>query len=236
MPRRPRMYTAGLPFHIVQRGNNREACFFAEQDYLFYLQLLQDGLTRYAVSLHAYVLMTNHVHLLLTPSCPDGISRLMSVVGSRYGYYMNKTYGRSGTVWEGRHKASAVDSERYLLTCYRYIEMNPVTAGMVKRPEEYRWSSHGANAWNDSCSWLTPHEQFLALHRNPTERAKAYRDLFRTCLPDEDILAIRKAMHYSHPLGDGRFCLQIAERLGIKIGHAARGRPKKVPQKGAGGA
>ncbi len=227
MPRRRRMYVADLPFHLVQRGNNRKPCFFAEQDYLFYLELLQCGLKRHRVFLHAYVLMTNHVHLLLSPSCPEGISRMMSVVASRYGYYMNKTYGRSGTVWEGRHKASAVDSERYLFTCYRYIEMNPVAAGMVGRPEEYRWSSHGVNAWNDVCPWITPHEQLLQLGANAEARAAAYRDLFCTVLPDEDLHAIRTAVHFSYPLGDNRFCEKIAEQLGVTIGQAARGRPRK---------
>ncbi|HSC75337.1 MAG TPA: transposase [Pseudomonadales bacterium] len=231
MPRRARMYIPGLPFHIVQRGNNREACFFAEQDYLYYLELLEDCLNRYSVSLHAYVLMTNHVHLLLTPSCEKGISRLMSVVASRYGYYMNKTYARSGTVWEGRHKASAVDCERYLFTCYRYIEMNPVTAGMVKRPEEYRWSSYGVNAWDDSCAWLTPHEEYLRLGSDNKERTAGYRDLFNTVLLDEDLHAIRKATHYSHPLGDARFCERIASRLSVPVGYASRGRPKKVVKK-----
>ena len=131
MPRRARSYVAGLPYHIVQRGNNREVCFFEVADYRCYLDWLSLALNRYRVSLHAYVLMTNHGHFLMTPGSETGISNVMKVVGSRYARYMNRTYGRSGTLWEGRHKASAVDSESYLLKCYRYIELNPVAAGMV---------------------------------------------------------------------------------------------------------
>ena len=149
MPRRPRMYLPGLLYHIVQRGNNREACFFDPDDYQRYLEFLVESLHRYDVSLHAYVLMTNHIHLLMTPKNKEGISRVMKVVGSRYAQYMNKKYNRTGTLWEGRHKPSVIDSQTYLFTCYRYIELNPVAAGMVARPEEYQWSSYGVNAWGD---------------------------------------------------------------------------------------
>jgi putative transposase len=146
MPRKPRMYLPGVPAHVVQRGNNRAACFFTDDDYQFYLECLGQGLRRYRVELHAYVLMTNHVHLLLTPEDADGISRLMQHLARLYVLYINKTYGRSGTLWEGRHKASLVQADRYLLTCYRYIELNPVAAGMARCPEQYRWSSYGWHA------------------------------------------------------------------------------------------
>jgi len=134
MPRRPRLYIPGIPAHIVQRGNNREPCFFCDFDYQHYLETLGQGLNRYAVRCHAYVLMTNHVHLLLTPSTENGISQLMAYLGKKYVTYINKTYRRTGTLWEGRHKSSLIDAENYLLRCYRYIEMNPVRAGMVFRP------------------------------------------------------------------------------------------------------
>ena len=142
MPRKPRSYLPGVPAHVVQRGNNRNACFFADEDYLFYRECLSEGLRRYEVRLHAYVLMTNHVHLLLTPSDETGISCLLQHVGRLYVLYINKTYRRSGTLWEGRHKASLVDAENYLLACYRYIEMNPVAARMVEAPDQYQWSSY----------------------------------------------------------------------------------------------
>lgn len=140
MPRRPRQYLPGMPYHIVQRGNNREVCFFDIEDYECYLDLLSAMLKRYGAQLHAYVLMTNHVHFIMTPEEKDSISQLTKVVGSRFAQYMNRTYHRTGTLWEGRHKSSVIDSESYLLTCYRYVELNPVIAGMIERPEEYRWS------------------------------------------------------------------------------------------------
>ena len=148
MPGRARVYIPGFTYHIVQRGNNREACFFDKEGYMFYLDCLRQAMSRYGVKLHAYCLMTNHVHLLMTPEHSDSISRTMKVVCSRYAQFVNKQYNRSGTLWEGRHKASAVDSEQNLLKCYRYIELNPVTASMVDRPEEYPWSSHHYNAWD----------------------------------------------------------------------------------------
>ncbi|QKQ27821.1 transposase [Candidatus Reidiella endopervernicosa] len=128
MPRRERMYLSGLPCHIVQRGNNREACFVDAENYQYYLSLWKTCAKRYGVSVHAYCLMTNHIHFLVTPDTEESISKAMSVVGSRYAYYFNRTYRRSGTIWEGRHKSSLVQSERYLLTCMRYIELNPVVA------------------------------------------------------------------------------------------------------------
>jgi putative transposase len=149
MPRKPRMYLPSIPAHIVQRGNNRDACFFSDDDYLYYLEVLGQGLRRYGVKLHAYCLMTNHVHLLMTPKDNVGISRVMQHLGRLYVLYINRTYRRSGTLWEGRHKASLVNAEEYLLTCYRYIELNPVAAGMVNTPEQYRWSSYRWHAWGN---------------------------------------------------------------------------------------
>ncbi|GAA3565824.1 hypothetical protein GCM10022265_14800 [Marinobacter xestospongiae] len=140
------MYLPGVPAHVVQRGHNRDACFFAEDDFRFYRQVLAEGLKRNGAELHAYCLMTNHVHLLITPQHADSISRLMQHVGRQYVQYINKNYRRSGTLWEGRHKGSLVDAENYLLSCYRYIELNPVTAGMVDQPEQYPWSSFRRNA------------------------------------------------------------------------------------------
>ena len=145
MPRKPRMFLAGVPCHIIARGNNRSVCFYADADYLFYLECLNDACIKYGTVIHAYVLMTNHVHLLITPSTTSAIPKVMQSVGRRYVQYINKTYRRSGTLWEGRYKASSVDAEAYLLACYRYIELNPVRANMVKQPIEYRWSSYAVN-------------------------------------------------------------------------------------------
>ncbi len=146
MPRKPRFYLPGVPAHIVQRGNDRQATFFGDGDCAAYLGWLREGADRHGCAIHAYVLMTNHVHLLLTPEEPDSISRLVQTVGRHYVTYVNHTYGKSGTLWEGRHKGCVISSDDYLLYCMRYIELNPVRADMVSHPQDYRWSSYHVNA------------------------------------------------------------------------------------------
>lgn len=188
--------------------------------------MLSDLLPKYGVALHAYVLMTNHVHLLLTPAETDGISRLTRVLGSRYAQYINKSYKRTGTLWEGRHKSSAVDTENYLLKCYRYIELNPVAANMVSRPEEYRWSSFGVHAWGDDPKFVQLHDEYLRLGSSREERCHAYRELFRNQLSEEDLHRIRKTAHYCQPLGSERFREQIEAKTGVKLGQMRRGRPR----------
>ena len=226
MPRRQRMYIPGYTYHVVQRGNNREACFFEEENYRAYLQLLREVLPRYGAQLHAYCLMTNHVHLLLTPEAHDSISNLLKVVCSRYANRMNKKYHRTGTLWEGRHKASPVDLERYLLKCYRYIELNPVAAHMVRRPEMYCWTSYHANAWGDTNQLITPHPVYLVLADSVQQRCYRYREMFQEVLSPEDVHAIREAIHYSMPVGSDRFRQQIEQKLGRSLGQVRRGRPR----------
>ena len=225
MPRKPRMYLAGVPCHVIQRGNNREACFFAEQDYLFYLDCLEDACHCYDVALHAYVLMTNHVHLLMTPINASGISCVMQSVGRRYVQYVNFEYRRSGTLWEGRHKASLVDEEQYLLTCMRYIELNPVRANMVLHPAQYRWSSYHNNALGDVSIIIKPHWLFLSIAQDDDQRRQSYRSLFEAQMDSVDIRDIRKAAQFSMPLGNERFKEQIEAALGRSTGYAKRGRP-----------
>ena len=145
MPRKPRFFVPGVPVHIVQRGNNRQAIFFEEIDYEVYLSLLMEAIDRYGCEVHAYVLMTNHTHILATPSEKISLGRMIQYVGRHYVPYINRKYGRSGTLWEGRFKAAMIETSAYLLACYRYIELNPVRAGMVRHPGDYRWSSYGCN-------------------------------------------------------------------------------------------
>ena len=226
MPRRPRMYIPGFPYHIVQRGNNRKACFIVQEDFAFYLELWKEISARYGVSVHAYCLMTNHIHFLVTPDTSEAISNTMKVIGSRYAYYFNKRLNCTGTLWEGRHKASLIQSERYLLTCYRYIELNPVRAHMVSRPEEYPWSSYGINAWGDT-GWLKPHQEYLKIGHSKEERCRSYRELFRDQIGAEDLHLIRKAAHYCQPVSDEGFREELSARYGLKLGQMFRGRPKK---------
>lgn len=226
MPRRARMYLPGLPYHVIQRGNNREPCFIEPENYQLYLELWKTLSARYGASVHAYCLMTNHIHFLVTPDTETSLSNTMKVVGSRYAQYINLKYKRTGTLWEGRHRSSLVQSNKYLLTCMRYIELNPVRASMVKRPEEYKWSSYGVNAWGDK-SWLKPHNEYLGLGKTSSERHYAYRELFKHQLSEVDLHMIRQAAHYCQPVGDERFRQFIEDKYHIKIGQVKRGRPRK---------
>ena len=158
MARKPRFNLVGVPQHVIQRGNNREPCFYSEEDYSAYLGFLKIAAEKTGCHLHAYVLMTNHVHMLITPMQEYGISALMQSLGKRYVQYINKTYKRTGTLWEGRYKASLIDSQRYLLTCMCYIELNPVRANMVNVPSEYRWSSYEFNGAAEENNNITPRD------------------------------------------------------------------------------
>jgi putative transposase len=227
MPRRTRMYLPKFPYHIVQRGNNREVCFVEPENYQFYLDLWRECSRRYGVAVHAYCLMTNHIHFLVTPEQPESISRVTRVVGSRYAYYFNKSYNRTGTVWEGRHKSSLVQSDRYFLTCSRYIELNPVTAGMVTKPGDYKWSSYLVNAWGGESN-LIQHDEYLRLGVDIESRCYAYRELFKCHLSDQDIHLIENASDFCHPVSNNRFLRQIENKYNIKLGQSVRGRPRSI--------
>lgn len=226
MPRKPRMYLGGVPCHVIQRGNNRNACFWREHDYVFYLDCLQDACHRYRVAVHAYVLMTNHVHLIMTPEDSDGISRTMQSLGRRYVQYVNFRYKRSGTLWEGRHRASLIDAESYFLACMRYAELNPVRANMVKHPADYRWSSYRINARSEPGSIISRHPLYLALGNDESQCRRNYRRLFECEPSNREIEAIRAAVQASMPLGDDCFKRQVEEHLGRPTGHVSRGRPR----------
>ena len=229
MPRKPRYYLAGVPCHVIQRGHNREPCFSSPEDFRYYLQCLREACLKHAVAVHAYVLMTNHVHLLMTPETPDGISRVLQTVGRRYVQYVNVSYRRSGTLWEGRHKASLIDSEHYLMCCYRYIELNPVRAGMVRTPADYPWSSFQANAHGKGDQLTHPHEVYQGLGKTDADRQRAYRELFRQRPDPADMQSLREAISLCVPVGNERFKSQIERRLKQRISYLPRGRPRKEP-------
>ena len=225
MPRRARLRIAGAPLHIIQRGNNRSACFFADQDYGCYLQHLGELAVRYACAIHAYVLMTNHVHLLVTPCQPEGASLLMKHLGQRYVQFVNRVYERSGTLWEGRFRSSIVQAEAYLVRCQRYIELNPVRAGMVDSPGAYRWSSFGANALGRRDVLITPHPVFRALGPDNSSRRAAYLELFRSELASGELEEIRVSTNAGYVLGSEKFRKEIAAALGRRAGPGRSGRP-----------
>ena len=224
MPRQPRLDVAYIPQHVVQRGNDRQPCFFNDIDRVRYLQELREIALRERCSVHAYVLMTNHVHLLITPTATGQISRLMQSLGRRYVRYINDRYHRTGTLWEGRYKSSMVDRETYLLHCYRYIELNPVRARMTTDPLHYPWSSHSCNAFDPL---IHPHDSYLALGATPEQRCAAYRTLAMEALSQDEIDAIRTHLQRQHALGPDRFRLAIEAHLSRRAGPAKIGRPRK---------
>lgn len=227
MARLPRFFVAGQPLHAIQRGNNREPIFAAHEDYGFYRECLLDAVKTQDCAIHAYVLMTNHVHLLLTPHEPDSLSRLFQSVGRRYVQYFNFTYQRSGTLWEGRYRATVIDAERYLLTCMRYIELNPVRAGMVEHPVDYPHSSYGANAQGAPDALVTPHPLYRRLGRDEQACQAAYRQLFRARLSKADLEALRQSTHKGWALGNDRFRARIEALSGRRAAPLPKGRPRK---------
>ena len=234
MPRRARLLVPDVPLHIIQRGNNRQACFYAAEDYRFYL----DWLTGYAAEaqcqVHAYVLMTNHVHLLISSSMPAGPGSLMKALGQRYVQYINRRYRRGGTLWEGRFRSCPVQEEAYLMACQRYIELNPVRAGMIRQPADYLWSSYRVNAMGEESTLIKPHPLYRALGRSAAERRKAYRQLFRRELEPDVVDAIRSATNGNYALGNEQFARQIGQALGQRATRGKAGRPRKERDAEAG--
>ena len=230
MPRRARLSHPGIPWHIIQRGNNRAVCFHGEQDYQFYLQYVKEFADKFGCAVHAYVLMTNHVHLLLTPAREDSAALLMKHLGQRYVQYINRTYQRSGTLWEGRFRSCLTQSEEYVLACYRYIELNPVRAGMVMRPQDYRWTSYHANGLGKANALLTPQDEYRRLGKNDSERREAYRALFKAHMEPERVDEIRDATNGNFALGGKRFQQQIESALGRRVIRGVSGRPTRRVQ------
>lgn len=217
MARLPRLYVPGCSHHIIQRGNNRDACFFDERDYAFYLQQLQISSEQFGVAIHAFVLMTNHVHLLVTPKAADSCAKMMQSLGRKYVKYINLTYRRTGTLWEGRYKSTLVDSELYFLTVSRYIELNPVRANMVANPSEYTWSSYRGNAMGKEIRLLTPHPVYLALGETTAQRIIRYRNLFGDVIPLDALDQIRDCTNKSWALGGSTFKAQIETAANRRI-------------------
>ena len=226
MARKPRFSLPGIPQHVIQRGNNREPCFYAEDDYYRYLGDLKEALGHNDCRLHAYVLMTNHVHLLLTPMTEHGISHLMQDTGRKYVRYVNRTYRRSGTLWEGRYKSSLLDSEAYLLTCMRYIELNPLRANMVAHPGEYRWSSYACNAHGQDNALVTPHPVYQQLGADPAARQYTYRELFHAHMEHTTVHAIREALNQELVLGREDFKDRIEQMTKRRTRSGRSGRPR----------
>jgi putative transposase len=204
MARQPRVVLPGVPLHVVQRGNDRVRIFHAEADLLRFREDLAASLQASGVSLHAYVFMPNHVHLLLTPPNAAAPAQLMRGLGARYVRYVNSTYGRTGTLWEGRYRSTMIDSDRYLLACIRYIERNPVRAGLVREPEDYPWSSFRFHALGTADPLVTPHPLYVALSHSPQARRVAHIAFSRHGLEPDELQAFRATIRGSHPRASAR--------------------------------
>lgn len=217
MARFHRLNVADYPQHVMQRGNNRQSCFFEDADRAFYLKKLGEYAEKTETLVHAFVLMSNHVHLLLTPTIPDGVSKLMQCLGRSYVRYFNTKHQRTGTLWEGRFKSSLIQSSQYLLQVYRYIELNPVRANMVTHPLQYRWSSHHYNATNKTTSLLTPHSEYIELGKTPEARKSQYRKLFTHDLKGEVVDLISDHLIKAKVLGDEPFKSAMSQKLNKPI-------------------
>jgi putative transposase len=226
MGRKPRVTLPGYPQHIVQRGLDRQTCFFSPADCRLYLELLREAAERYDCQVHAYVLMTNHVLLLVTQQRTSGVSFLMQRTGQRYVRSINRQYRRTCTLWEGRYKAGLIDTEGYLLTCMRYIEHNPVRAQMVSHPADFAWSSYHANCEARQDPLITPHPLYLQLGHDQETRCRTYRDLFVTHLEPETLNESRHSTRQELVISSGPFKRQIERMLNRQTEARPRGRPR----------
>ncbi len=223
MPR-PLRYTApGVVQHVIVRGNNKSVMFVDTADYRLFHETLASACADHGCDIHAYVFMTNHVHLLATPNELNAFAKAMQTIGRRYVRRFNDTYRRSGHLWGGRYKAIAINTEQYLFTCYRYIELNPVRAGLAAGPRDYPWSSHGANATGANDKLITPHERYTALGADPSARQTAYRALFSEELSKATLERIRESTNRGWALGSQRFRDEVAALLGRRTPPATRG-------------
>jgi putative transposase len=224
MARLPRFSAPGQPQHVIHRGNNRAQLFASTDDFIVFRNCIQSASERTGCQIHAYVLMTNHVHLLMSQPHSGAIGKMMQSVGGRYARYFNDRFGRTGTLWEGRYRATVINSDLYLFTCCRYIEENPVRAGMVPAPVAYRWSSFAANAFGADDALVTPHERYVALGPSARAQQLAYRELFRDSIERSTLGAIRDATNHGWALGDEPF----QRNLGTAR-RAGRLRPSRCP-------
>ncbi len=234
MARLPRIDVPGIPQHLIVRGNNRCAIFRDDADRMIYLGFLEGALRTCACDLHAFVLMTNHVHLLATGHADGEISALMQAVGRKFARLMNLRWGRTGTLFEGRFRSSLVESEAYLLSCMRYIELNPVRAGMVRHPADYRWSSFLANSTGNPSPPLVAHEVYSQLGADSDERGLNYRELIAAGISKGELEQIRTSARQGRALGSENFSNRLQEGLGRPVAPAWQGRPRKRGQEEKG--
>lgn len=227
MPRRARIVAAGYPMHVILRGIDRSAVFFEEDDRRFFLERLALAAEDESVAVHAYVLMGNHVHLLMTAAEAQGVAKVMKQVAQRYVQRVNHRYGRTGGLFEGRFRSSVIEADGYLLACMRYIELNPVRAAMVTAPGDYRWSSYRANALGEADPVVKPHALYEALAGSDEARWAAYRQLFEDMLSEALLTRVRDCTNGGFVLGSPQMEQQVAAMVGRRVSKGSPGRPRK---------
>jgi len=233
MARLPRLIVPGQPHHVIQTGNNNQPIFRETEDYQAFLGWLRTAAKNYKVAVHAYVLMPDHLHLLVTPADADGLGQMMQWIGRYYVPYFNQKYGRSGTLWNGRYKTSLIDAEQYFMSCSRYIEFNPVRNGMVGRAEDYPWSSYPHHAGLRSDGLIVDHPKFWELGNTPFQREAAYIALAEPALSEDEIAIISKALLKGWPLGTEQFKTALQYKVKRQVLPAKRGRPFKIKPEAA---
>ena len=217
MPRQPRFFVPGMPQHVIVRGIDRKAVFFSPNDYSLYIESLKRSSQQYDCAIHAYVLMSNHVHLLMTPGSKQALPQFFQAMGRYYVQELNRRLDRVGALWQGRYKTSLVQDDLYLLTCYRYIELNPVRAGIVNHPNEYAYSSYSFNALGEKNELIEPHRLYTSLHDDPELRLTIYRGFFQNQIGPETLDIIRESANACRILGDDRFVDHVEAELGRRI-------------------
>ena len=225
MARLPRLTLPGYPHHVIQRGNNRQAIFSSPADYQTLLDLLRINAEKFGVAIHAWVLMTNHFHLLATPQTADALPQMMQAVGRSYVRYFNDAQGRTGTLWEGRYKSTLIQTDRYLLACMAYIDLNPVRAGLVAQAADYAWSSHGHYIGRKTDKLITPHPLYWELGNTPFAREAAYADLVRAGVSDQQRADLTQSVLSGWALGEGDFVADLQKKTARRVAKGAAGRP-----------
>lgn len=230
MPRTARLVIPGFAHHVVHRGHNRRPVFATEDDFLFYLHKLARLNREHSVQLFAYCLMTNHVHLLLMPTTSDGLARVLKPLAAAHTRHINRTQVRTGTVWEGRYRSSVVQTEEYLLECSRYIELNPVRAGMCARPEDYPWSSYAGKVGLRRDEMLYEDPCYRAMGESPVRRRERYREFVDCTANPEIVRVLRDAVRRGQLSGSPRFAQEVAARFGRRVEFRGPGRPATCPR------
>jgi putative transposase len=228
MARLPRLSVPGYPHHVIQRGNNRQPIFSTAADYRLLLDLIDENAKKFDVAIHAYVLMSNHFHLLVTPQTQDGLPQMMQAVGRRYVRYFNDIQGRTGTLWEGRYKSTLIQTDRYLMTCMAYIDLNPVRAGMVAQTRDYLWSSHGHYIGQKVDHLITPHSLYWDLGNTPFAREAAYAELVNAGVSTDQQQALTKATLSGWALGEADFVNELQKKTRRRVNKVGAGRPVSV--------